>query len=171
MAVLGDSVLYNWEDTTGELGNIYIQEGPWRTWGKRLDRLSPTHYRIERAAFSSCELNPPHYHFRAATADFRVRERMSLTHVRSAAERTPFLYFPYYTRSLKDNKWTLTVDPGNSARNGTSVKSVFTYPVGDYSRASVTWDYYSKAGNGFGWGILLFERDGQRVRFGLRNQG
>ena len=150
LAVLGDSILYNWGDTTGELGNIYIQEGPWRTWGRRLDRLSPTHYRIQRAAFSSCELNPPHYHFRAASADFRVRERMTLTHVRSAAERTPFLYFPYYTRSLKDNKWTLTVDPGNSARNGASVKSVFTYPVGDYSRARVMWDYYSKAGNGFG---------------------
>lgn len=27
-AVLGDSILYNWGDTTGELGNIYIQEGP-----------------------------------------------------------------------------------------------------------------------------------------------
>jgi lipopolysaccharide export system protein LptA len=150
LSVLGDSILYNWDDTTGSLSNIYIQEGPWRTWGKRLDRLSPTHYRIERAAFSSCELNPPHYHFRAATADFKVRDRMSLTHVRSAAERTPFLYFPYYTRSLKDNKWSLTVDPGNSARNGTSVKSVFTYPVGDYSSARLKWDYFSKAGNGWG---------------------
>lgn len=150
LSVLGDSILYNWDDTTGNLSNIYIQEGPWRTWGKRLDRLSPTHYRIERAAFSSCELNPPHYHFRAATADFKVRDRMSLTHVRSAAERTPFFYFPYYTRSLKNNKWSLTVDPGNSARNGTSVKTVFTYPVGDYSSARLKWDYFSKAGNGWG---------------------
>jgi lipopolysaccharide export system protein LptA len=150
LSVLGDSVHYNWGNSTGEFQNIYIQQGVWRTWGRSLERLSPTHYRIKRAAFSSCDLNPPHYHFRGGSAEFRVKERMSVTHIRPAAEKTPFLYFPYYTRSLKDNRWTYTVDPGNSARNGLFAKNVFSYPIGENARARVLWDHYTLAGNGFG---------------------
>lgn len=37
---------------------------------------------------------------------------MSAVNLRSAAGNTPFLYTPYYTRSLKDNAWTFTVRPG-----------------------------------------------------------
>ncbi|MBK8574935.1 MAG: LPS-assembly protein LptD [Elusimicrobia bacterium] len=150
LSILAENLQYNWDDSTGEFENIFIQQGLWRTWGRRLVRLSPTHYRIERAAFTSCELNPPHYHFRGGTANFWVRHRMSAVHLRSAAEKTPFLYTPYYTRSLKDNSWTFTVRPGNSERNGYFAKSVFTYPVTPHSQAKLLWDYYSLAGNGFG---------------------
>lgn len=150
LTVLGDSVHYNWGNSTGEFQNVFIQQGPWRTWGRSLERMSPTRYRIRRAAFSSCELDPPHYHFRGGTAEFRVKERMSVTHIRPAVETTPFLYFPYYTRSLKDNRWSYTVEPGNSERNGLFAKNVFTSPIGEHAKARVLWDYYSLAGNGFG---------------------
>jgi hypothetical protein len=150
LTILAKNLHYNWGDSTGEFEDVFIQQGVWRTWGRRLVRLSPTHYRIERAAFTSCELDPPHYHFRGGTANFWVKDRMSAVHLRSAAEKTPFLYTPYYTRSLRDNSWTFTVRPGNSARNGYFAKSVFTYPVTAHSRAKLLWDYYSLAGNGFG---------------------
>lgn len=150
LAVLADGIGYNWEASTGVLQNIFIQEGPWRVWGRRMERLGPDLYRIERAAFTSCELNPPHFHFRGGSALFRVKKRVSVTHIRAAAENTPIFYLPYYTHSLGDHRWTYTVDPGNSARNGYFAKNVFTYPVGDHARAKLLWDYYSKAGNGFG---------------------
>ena len=150
LTLLADSVRYNGENSTGEFENVFIRQGPWRTWGKRLVRLGPTYYRIDRAAFTSCELDPPHYHFRASTANYWVRDRMSAVNVRPVAEQTPFLYTPYYTRSLKNNPWTFTVRPGNSQRNGYFAKSMFMYPVGDHAQAKLLWDYYSKAGNGFG---------------------
>jgi lipopolysaccharide export system protein LptA len=150
LTLQGDYAHYNWGASTGQFHNVYIQEGPWRTWGRTLERLGPTTYRIRRSAFSSCELNPPHYHFRGKTAFYRVNERMSVTHIRSAADNTPFLYFPYYTRSLKDNRWSYTIEPGNSERNGLFAKNVFTYPIGNHAQAKLLYDYYSDAGNGFG---------------------
>ncbi len=150
LTLQGDFAHYNWGASTGQFHNVYIQEGPWRTWGRTLERLGPTTYRIRRSAFSSCALNPPHYHFRGKTAFYRVNERMSVTHIRSAAEETPFLYFPYYTRSLKDNRWSYTIEPGNSERNGLFAKNVFTYPIGNHAQAKLLYDYYSDAGNGFG---------------------
>lgn len=148
--VLADDIDYDWGASTGVLSNIFVQQGPWRVWARRVKRLGPDLYRLERAAFTSCDLDPPHYHFRARRAKYWTKKRLSVSNARFAAGHDPVFYWPYYSKSLKDNRWTLTVDPGNSARNGYFAKSVFTYPISDETRASVLWDYYSKSGNGYG---------------------
>jgi lipopolysaccharide assembly outer membrane protein LptD (OstA) len=150
VSVMAESIRYSWGETRGVLENVFLQQGVWRTWGRRLERLGPSLFRIERPAFTSCELDPPHYHFRGSKAVYRSKESVSVTHARPAVETTPVFYLPFYRRALTDNAWTLTIDPGNSARNGTFAKTVFSVPVGDHARASVLWDYYAKAGNGFG---------------------
>ncbi len=150
MTVMADDIRYSWEISTGTLSSVYIQSGVWRVWAKRVVRLGPDLFRLERAAFTTCDLDPPHYHFRARRAKYQTKKRLSVSNVRFAAERDPIFYWPYYTKSLKNNAWTLTVDPGNSARNGYFAKTVLIVPVGENTRASVLWDHYSKSGNGFG---------------------
>lgn len=150
LTLFSDEAGYDWAQSTGSLRNVFLQQGPFRIWARDMKRLGPELFLLERVAFTSCDLNPPHYHTRGGTAKYQVNKRMSVSNVRFAAEDTPLFYVPYYSRSFQDNRWTLTIDPGNSARNGLSAKTVFSYPVGTSARASILWDYYSRAGNGLG---------------------
>jgi hypothetical protein len=150
LTLFADRVSYDWAQSTGSLREVFIRQGAWRIWGREVERLGPDLFRLRRAAFTSCDRDPPHYHFRGGTAVYRVDKRVSVSNVRFALEKTPLLYIPFYSRSLQDNRWTLTVDPGNSARNGLTTKTIFSYPLGDSARASAIWDYFSRAGQGLG---------------------
>ena len=150
LTLFADRVSYDWARSTGSLREVFIRQGPWRIWGREVERLGPDLFRLRRAAFTSCDRDPPHYHFRGGSAVYRVDKRVSVSNVRFALEKTPLLYIPFYARSLQDNRWTLTVDPGNSARNGLTTKTIFSYPFGKSARASAIWDYFSRAGQGLG---------------------
>ena len=150
LAVLCDDMTYDYGATRGVLSNVFIQDGPWRIWGQGLERMGPDDYRIDRAAFTSCELNPPHYHFRGKQSLFKVKKNAQVRQARFALGDTPILYLPYYRKSFQNNPWTLTVDPGNSGRNGFFTKTALMFPVTDHSQGKLMWDYYSNAGHGFG---------------------
>lgn len=157
MSVLAEDIALGGPSSTGTLTNVYLQEGPWRVWARRVQRLNTDVYRLEQAAFTSCELDPPHYHFRAHRAKYVSKKSLSVTGARFAAESTSVLFVPYYRKSFKDNPWTLTVDPGNSARNGVFAKTVFTYPLSETVRARLLWDYFQKTGNGLGAEFSYFQ--------------
>lgn len=157
LTLFADRVSYDWAQSTGSLREVFLRQGQWRVWGREVERLGPNLFRLRRAAFTSCDRDPPHYHFRGGNAVYRVDERMSVSHVRFALEKTPLLWVPFYSRSLKDNRWALTVDPGNSARNGLTTRTVFSYPLGKNIRASALWDYFSRAGHGLGGELTYTE--------------
>jgi hypothetical protein len=149
--LLSDHVVYDWAASSGVLNNAYIEELPWRIWAGTLERRGPNVYRLKRAAVTSCDQNPPHYHLRARSGVYRVRERITLYNDRLALERDPVFYTPLFTHALnKENTWTFTVDPGHGARDGAFAKMMFQYPLSLNTRGRLRWDAYQRTGNGLG---------------------
>ncbi|HRY30725.1 MAG TPA: hypothetical protein P5079_11900, partial [Elusimicrobiota bacterium] len=57
---------------------------------------------------------------------------------------------PFYTRSLRDKRWTLRVEPGQNSREGLFAKSIFGYKLTDNTYTRLYWDHFEKTGNGVG---------------------
>jgi lipopolysaccharide export system protein LptA len=148
--LLGESAEFDWAASTGVIHNGYVVSPPWRMWGREIVRVDEERYRLKRAAMTSCDLDPPHYHFRGSRGRYRHKKRATVYNGRLALEDTEVFYTPVYTRSLKDRRWTLRVDPGQSGRDGLYAKSMFGYPLTDNTYMRLYWDHFQKTGNGYG---------------------
>jgi hypothetical protein len=175
LSILADEITYNWDSSTGTLRRAYLENPPWRLWAREMTRLGPDTYRLNHAAFTTCDRNPPHYHFRGTRGKLRLKKRATVWNARFALGSDPVLYTPVYSHGFSDRRWTLTVDPGYSARNGATAKTVFTYPT-DATRARLIWDHLQNSGEGLGAEFGYFlptvngSVDGYRVEDRLTGQ-
>lgn len=163
---------FNWGTSTATLHSVYLEDPPWRLWGRKVWRLSPVFYRSRRAAFTSCDEDPPHYHFRALSARFRPHDRVTGYHTFFCLGDLPLFYFPVATHSLKKHLWTLHIDPGYSATKGYYTKTIFTYPFTPQNKGRILWDYYEKAGSGWGgeWTALNPDHSGTLYAYRIRDR-
>ncbi|MBI4397110.1 MAG: LPS-assembly protein LptD [Elusimicrobia bacterium] len=168
MTLYSDQLDYDWGLSTSLLENGYVQDPPWRLWGRRMRRLGPERFSVQRAAMTSCDLNPPHYHFRAKSMHFLSKKRATTYKTRLAFGTDAVFYVPFYTRSLRDNRWTYTVDPGRSSYHGYYAKSIFTYPLTLNSYGRLYWDHFQLSGNGWGAEYNYFRPDVKGSFYGYR---
>jgi hypothetical protein len=159
---------YDSNRSTGVFMNGYIEDPPWRVWGRRIQRLGPERFSIERAALTSCDLDPPHYHFRARRGHYKLRKSVAIYSPRFAVQDDPILALPFYRRSLKDRRWTLRLEPGHSAREGLIVRSILTYPLTLNTYGRIYWDHFQNTGNGWGAEYNYFRSDVKGSVYGYR---
>jgi hypothetical protein len=166
--LLSDEAVFFWEASTGSLKSGYLLDPPWRLWGRSLNRVGADRYTARRAAVTNCDLDPPHYHFRGRRAWFRSQKRATVAGGALTFEDLPVLYMPVWTRSLKDRRWSLRVDPGRDSRNGVFAKSIFGYPFTENTYGRVYWDHFQKTGNGWGAEYDYFRPDVKGSLYGYR---
>ncbi len=148
--MLSDQAFYDWAQSTGTLINGYVEDPVWRIWGRRIIRTAPNRYRMSQAAVTSCDLYPPHYHFRAWKVFCQTKQRANVLAPSLVLGKSPVLFMPFYTRNLKYKRWALTVHPGHSSYHGYFTESVLIYRLTDNTRARLKWDYFEISGKGYG---------------------
>jgi hypothetical protein len=168
MTLWAEGAEYSTELSSGVLQNAYLENPPWRLWGRTLRRVSEDRYEVTRGALTSCDLDPPHYHFRGRRGAVVVDRRATLYGGALALERTPLLYTPFYTRSLRPRRWSLRVEPGRDSRKGYFAKTIFGYPLTSHTYGRLYLDYYQFTGTGFGGEYNYFLPDTRGSLYGYR---
>jgi lipopolysaccharide assembly outer membrane protein LptD (OstA) len=166
--LLADEGRYDAKAGSGVFTNGFVSMPPWRLWARKVVRLSSTSYRMEHAAVSSCDEDPPHYHIRMSRLDLRPNVNATAVGARFVLDRDTIAGFPYYRKTFREKPWSLTVDPGHSSYHGFSAESIFTYRLTPSGTARVYWDHYERTGNGWGGEYTYFRPDVRGSIYGYR---
>jgi hypothetical protein len=137
--MLGETLEYDVAAQKGYISEARGYNAPWRMQGPKWER-EQDHYLGERATATSCQLIDPHYHFRTSRLHL-IPDQLFWAWNNSA----PFLY-----KYLADRRVVIRIEPGNDTVNGAFVKTVTTARITPYVYDRFLWDYYTKAGSGFG---------------------
>lgn len=146
----GSSAFYNWEKSTGTFVDAVGIYEPWRFSAQHMTQVGPSLYILSDGSLTSCDLSPPHYHIRFGRSQVVPDQRAKLYRARFTLEEAPVFWTPFFFKSLKPKKYSLRIEPGHTSRDGTTLKTIFGYPVTPNSYTRLRWDWYEHTGNGVG---------------------
>lgn len=122
-------------------------------FGERIDKTGPDTYRFSNGTFTTCVQPTPRWEL-SATRMVLVKDRRAV--MRNAVLRVknvPILYLPYFYYPItKDGRSTGFTMPsyGSSTLRGQMFSSAFFWAINRSQDATVSYDYSSKAGQGYG---------------------
>ncbi len=146
----GDEIEYHWESETGVVRNATGINPPWRFTAEKLTQTSPEIYFLDEGTLTSCDEVPPHYRIKSNTGKVRRGKRMTMKNARLVPDQTGIFWTPFYTRSLVPKKYRLRIEPGQTSRDGITVKTLLGYPFTPNTWTTARWDYLQYTGNGGG---------------------
>src|SRR5919201_6489631 len=99
----GERIEYNIRTGTGIIYDGDAHATPYyRIAGERMERLDPSHYRICRGVFTTCEDDPPAWSFRFAQGNADLEELIYGTNVSVWAKKVPLIpFFPFFAAALR----------------------------------------------------------------------
>lgn len=118
----------------------------------RLDKLGETTYHLDRAEATTCDAEPPEWHFRAEDIDIHLNENIKAKKAVFYIKKVPVLWSPYFYAPLLKDRQTgfLTPSAGYSSTKGFTFKQGFFWAIQDNMDAAFYGDYYSDKGFGEG---------------------
>ena len=172
-----DELRFNLESKTGIFTNVTAQIDPMYSFtGDFMEKLDDTHYRIDRATFTTCstEGRPPwSFHVREAMLE---EEGMGRFHgVAFKVQTVPIMYLPYMIFPLKQERTAGFLFPrlGYSDRRGFNLGLPYYIPLGRSYDTTVFADYYTGGyiglGNQWRWAPVA-GAEGQIDLYGIWNR-
>ena len=150
----GDRIFYNFDTGKGEVDGIASSMMPWYAYGKSGERVSPELYRIDNGYVSTCDYEVPHYRLKGKTVYIYPGDKIVIKHIIMYWGKVPLFYWPYYSKSLKDDKSPWTVIPGKDDKFGyyllTGYSMWWDNFFGGLLEPTLRLDYYEKRGIGLG---------------------
>jgi len=149
-----DELRFNLETKTGVFVNASAQIDPMYSFtGREIEKLDETHYRIDRATFTTCSTDgrPPwSFHIRKALVEEEGNGRFR--GVAFKVQGVPVLYLPYMVFPLKQERTMGLLFPrmGYSDRRGFNFGLPLYIPVGRSYDTTIFVDYYSEGFLGLG---------------------
>ena len=146
---------FNLRSKTGLFINATGYLSPMYTFtGKTIEKLDATHYRVNRAVFTTCEFDDKHppwsFHLRKALLEQEGYGRFTSTAVK--IQGFPVFYIPYMIWPIKKDRSPGLLMPtfGYSDRLGTSIGLPLYIPFGRSWDTTFTFDYFSNGFYGIG---------------------
>lgn len=111
--------------------------------------------------FTTCNLEQPHCLFRAQRIKLYPDDKIIAYHVTfwEFNGKVPLFYWPYYSKSLKDEKNKFTPSVGYSAATGWFLKTVYSFFNEEETHGELYLDYFQKLG--FAGGLKYWYMDNQ----------
>lgn len=163
--ISGNMLDYNTEDKTGIIYDAMGQEksGDYTVVAKIIRKTGEDWYEVEDALFTSCNSALPPWSLKVSKGKFHINHYAYLHNPRFRVRNFPIVYTPYLIWPIKPDRSTGFLLPtiGSSNTKGLSIGTAFYYAPKDFWDATLYYDYYEKAGNGFGleFRYALTERD------------
>lgn len=154
----GKALVYDIDAASGEFRDVYSEveaknvKGPIFLFGDRIG-LTPDSYHISDAKITTCEVDVPHYHVAVRDVEVYPGERMIIRHVTYYEGRIPLFYWPYLSIPLDDDtqlNYLSLPQVGYAADRGYYVKGSYNYYFNHLAFGTVHYDYYTRAGVGYG---------------------
>jgi LPS-assembly protein len=150
------SIVYNYDDETGEIEETFVSSSNLLyVRSKFIDRLSKDTFNLKHITFSNCDLDEPHFYFRATNGKLVLNKRITIYNAVFYVGKIPVFYLPFVMKSLKGgwgfgSRLRLTVEPSNTGTGGFSVKTTVSCALSENSVAKVKYGYFEKRGEGYG---------------------
>ncbi|MBI2363144.1 MAG: LPS-assembly protein LptD, partial [Elusimicrobia bacterium] len=143
----GEEGEFDLADRSGWVGDVRAEYPPWHVWGRRGSLDSEGRGHFKGALFTSCDGQPPHYHFRSTSLHITPRRYLTAYNVRFYVGRVPVFYSPFLWKSLKRKRLLRTrVIPGYDKRNGASLRSNTLFNITPSLYGKLFLDGYSEQG-------------------------
>lgn len=146
-AFTSDTIRYNFKTQRGLTIGTYTQEGEMYIYGEKVKRISPTVFFAERARFTSCNYDTPHFAFRAKKVKF-ISNNMAVTGlIRPEFEGIPIpVGLPFGLFPMKQGRRTgiLSPSPVANMQLGFGLEGLGYYKTfGEYWDATIRTNIYS----------------------------
>ncbi|AZR73967.1 hypothetical protein BBF96_11535 [Anoxybacter fermentans] len=111
-------------------------------------KYSPDLIEVTPGSLTSCELDEPHYFFKAGKMKIYPGDEIKLYHVTfwEFNGKIPLFYWPYYSISLKEKDQRFTYKMGYSKLTGWFLKTAYNYYNKGTGHGELYLDYYQKLG-------------------------
>jgi LPS-assembly protein len=130
----------------GQETNVYF-------FGDKVEKIGPKKYRITNGGFSTCVQPTPRWDLSADTVILNLDHYTLLKQAVFKVKGVPMLYVPIlYYPTKRENRATGFLLPtyGSSTIRGHSISNAFFWAIDRSQDATVTHDWFSKAGQGVG---------------------
>jgi LPS-assembly protein len=131
---------------TGQETTVYF-------FGDKVEKIGPKKYKITNGGFSTCVQPTPRWDLSADTVILNVDHYTLLKQAVFKVKGVPMLYTPIlYYPTKRENRATGFLLPtyGSSTYRGHSISNAFFWAIDRSQDATVTHDWFSKAGQGVG---------------------
>ncbi len=162
----GDYARYDIEKNEGLLTNpkeAELAEGVYFTGGRMEYKLIPAsevdedseedyfrEYRLYDGWFTPNDLPVPHYHFDYERIVIIPGDEMRMFNMTTVVQSWPLMFFPYYQRSLGENRVTYYIEFGFDSDLGASIQNRVNIELTKQHMVDVYGDYFTDAGFGKG---------------------
>lgn len=156
----GDEIAYNMKSKLGRVrgGTTQYEQGYY--YGRQFNRLPDNVITVNKGDFTTCSLNPPHYHFWAKELKVMVGKRVIARPVVLYFGDVPVLAVPYGIFPQQHGRTSGILVPtfGESSAEGRFLKNIGYYWVmSDYMDVRGSVDYYENLGL-LGRGTYLYNK-------------
>jgi LPS-assembly protein len=128
--------------------------------GEEIHKLGPQTYKIVRGAFTTCVQPTPRWQMVAGSVTVTLDDHALMTNAILKVKGVPVMYMPiFYYPVQEDDRATGFLMPiyGTSTLKGQSLTNQFFWAIDRSQDATLSHDWYSKTGQGFG-GEYRYER-------------
>jgi len=140
---------------TGGADNVIYFYPPFYIKSSKIRQVAEKEYEASSANLTTCTNQFPnwHYHVSATTADIIPGDTLSARNSKFYLGGIPFFYFPYWTKSLKDD-FGFRFYPGYNSRMGAFLKTLFMFRLNPYLKSVTHLDYRNKRGVAYGQDLV-----------------
>jgi lipopolysaccharide assembly outer membrane protein LptD (OstA) len=145
---------YSLKRGTGEIrkGRTTFERGFYT--GERIVRVTPTEFNVHNAAFTTCDLEHPHYYFWAHRMKILSDDKVIAEPVILLIEGVPAAVLPFWIFPVKKGRHTGFLMPrvGQTDYEGRFIKNISYFQIlTDYSDATLSFDYMER----LGWAVSV----------------
>jgi hypothetical protein len=164
-AFTSDTIRYNFKTQRGLTIGTYTQEGEMFIYGEKVKRIDPQTFFAQKARFTSCNYDTPHFAFRARRVKF-ISEKLAVTGlVRPEFEGVPIpIGLPFGLFPLKTGRRTgiLAPQPVVNEQLGFGLEGLGYYKTfGEYWDATFRANIYSYGS----WNLFITPTYRKRYRY------
>ena len=150
--IFGEKMSYNLETEKGVVQEAIAILKPIFCKGKTIEKVSEKEIKVEKGTLTTCDLEKPHYHFRARRILIYLKDKLVAKHVFFYVGRIPLFYMPVYIVSLKEGVVSrFAPQIGYTEEEGWFVKSVYGYFFHNSFYGDLYLDWIEKKGWGKGF--------------------
>jgi lipopolysaccharide assembly outer membrane protein LptD (OstA) len=122
-------------------------------FGDKIEKLGPRTYRLTHGYFTTCVQPTPRWKMDESSATITVNDHIVLHNMVLRVKDVPLFYVPllYYPLNSNDRATGLLLPSyGSSSVKGFTLSSAFFWAIGRSEDATFFYDWFSKAGRGYG---------------------
>jgi lipopolysaccharide assembly outer membrane protein LptD (OstA) len=140
---------YDFAVGTGSFEGVEIVHDSWFIDADEIQIRGPRELVVEDCRITSCDVEPPHYHFRVGRAAIR-EGLLTAWNTRLYIGRIPVMWLPFFAFTPGAPRPPLSISGGKSDYEGYFVKLGYRYALGRAGDGTLKFDWRSHRGLGYG---------------------